>query len=99
MTVEISRCEATVTVTVAGRLDTMTAPELQGALAGATDGAAKLVFDFAGLQYISSAGLRVLLAMNKQMMSGGGELAVVHANQAVKDVFEMTGFSDIFSVS
>lgn len=87
------------TVKVEGRLDTMTAPELQGALSEYPGDVRRLVFDFASLEYISSAGLRVLLGMYKQMTSVGGEIQVVHANTAVKDVFEMTGFSDIFAVS
>ena len=87
------------TVKVEGRLDTMTAPELQGALSEYPGEARQLVFDFSSLEYISSAGLRVLLGMYKQMNSVGGGIQVVHANAAVKDVFEMTGFSDIFAVS
>ncbi|MCQ2393250.1 MAG: STAS domain-containing protein [Kiritimatiellae bacterium] len=86
------------TVVVEGRLDTMTAPELQGALSEYPGDVRRLVFDFSALEYISSAGLRVLLSMHKQMSSVGGEIQVVHANTAVKDVFEMTGFSDIFTV-
>ncbi len=89
----------TATIAVSGRLDTMTAPELQSQLGDLPGESKKLVFDFAGLEYISSAGLRVLLGMNKKMASVGGEMAVVNANSTVKDVFEMTGFSDIFSVS
>ncbi len=87
------------TVKVEGRLDTMTAPELQRALSEYPGETRRLIFDFAALEYISSAGLRMLLSMHKQMSSVGGEIQVVHANTAVKDVFEMTGFSDIFEVS
>jgi len=87
------------TVVLEGRLDTMTAPELQGAMAEYPGEVRQLVFDFAALEYISSAGLRVLLGMHKKMSAVGGEIQVVHANEAVKEVFEMTGFSDIFTVA
>ena len=87
------------TIKVDGHLDTMTAPEFQGALAEYPGDVRRLVFDFSSLEYISSAGLRVLLSMYKLMSSVGGDIQVVHANTAVKDVFEMTGFSDIFAVS
>ena len=98
MTIKKNNEGEVATVVVEGRLDTMTAPELQGALSEYPGDVRRLVFDFSELEYISSAGLRVLLSMHKQMSSVGGEIQVAHANTAVKDVFEMTGFSDIFTV-
>ena len=98
MTIKKNNEGEVATVLVEGRLDTMTAPELQGALSEYPGDVRRLVFDFSELEYISSAGLRVLLSMHKQMSSVGGEIQVTRANTAVKDVFEMTGFSDIFTV-
>ena len=86
------------TVTVTGRLDTMTAGELQKTLDGCPSEAKSMVFDFAALEYISSAGLRVLLGAHRKMSAVGGDMKVMNANTTVKDVFEMTGFSGIFSV-
>lgn len=85
------------TVALKGRLDTVTAPELQSAL-DQNAAATELVFDFSALDYISSAGLRVLLSANKKCMAAGGSLTITGANAVVKDVFDMTGFSDILNI-
>ena len=86
------------TVALAGRLDTVTAPELEAALADSLAGINQLVFDLSGLDYISSAGLRVLLATHKAVGSGGGEMIVRGANELVMEVFEVTGFTDILNL-
>ena len=78
-------------VGVSGRLDTLTAPQLEAELAELT-GVNALVFDFAGLDYISSAGLRVLLTVLKRLPSPGG-VSVVNLSPVVREVFDMTGFS------
>ena len=80
-----------------GRLDTTTAPELDAALRGATDGIQALTLDLAKLDYISSAGLRVLLSAHKAMRAKGG-LKVRNANEIVREVFDVTGFSDILTI-
>ena len=76
-----------------GRVDTITAPELEAAVV--TDGIEELVFDLAQVDYISSAGLRVLLASQKRM--AGKSMKIANAKPAVKEVFDITGFSDIFT--
>lgn len=85
------------TVALKGRLDTVTSPELQSELDKFAD-ATEMAFDFSALDYISSAGLRVLLAANKKCMAAGGSLTISGANAVVKDVFDMTGFSDILTI-
>jgi len=80
-----------------GRLDTSTSPELEKAVNESVEGITKLVFDFAGLEYISSAGLRVLLAAQK-IMNKQGEMIVKNVNEVINDVFEVTGFSDILTI-
>ncbi len=87
----------TLEIALEGRLDTMTAPELEKELSQSMPGAEKLVFDFSKLDYISSAGLRVLLAAHKAMLPKGG-MTVTHVNDIVKEVFEVTGFSDILTI-
>ena len=84
------------TLAVSGRLDTNTAPELEDETK--LDGVSEVVFDFAGLEYVSSAGLRILLTAKKQMMASGGKMSVVNANDAVRGVFEITGCSEIFGI-
>ena len=80
-----------------GRLDTSTSPELEKAVNESVEGITKLVFNFAGLEYISSAGLRVLLAAQK-IMNKQGEMIVKNVNEVINDVFEVTGFSDILTI-
>lgn len=89
--------ESSLNVALEGRLDTTTAPELEQSLKESMDAANELTLDFAGLEYISSAGLRVLLSAHKTMMKKGG-MKVVNANEMVKEVFEVTGFSDILDI-
>ena len=84
-------------IALEGRLDTMTAPELEAELQSALDGVELLALDFTDLEYISSAGLRVLLAAQKTM-SKQGEMVIRNANETVKEVFEITGFSDILTI-
>ena len=80
-----------------GRLDTMTAPELEAELKAALPGAESLALDFAKLDYISSAGLRVLLAAHKAMLAKGG-MKIKNVNEIVREVFDVTGFADILTV-
>ena len=84
-------------IALEGRLDTMTAPELEAELKGSLDAANSLTLDFAKLDYISSAGLRVLLSAHKAM-SGKGGMKVTHVNEIVQEVFDVTGFSDILTI-
>lgn len=80
-----------------GRLDTTTAPQLEEELKNALDGITTLIMEFSGLEYISSAGLRILLSTQKTM-NKQGKMIIRNANDVVKEVFDMTGFSDILTV-
>lgn len=82
---------------VSGRLDTATAPELEAELNKVWDDAQELVMDIGELEYMSSAGLRLLLAAQKKMADKGG-LKVVNVNEVIMEIFEITGFSDILTI-
>ena len=84
-------------VAVEGRLDTTTAPELEAALKEDIDGVKELVIDLTNLEYISSAGLRVLLAAQKIMMKQG-KMVVTNPNDVISEIFEVTGFRDILTI-
>ena len=85
-------------VAVAGSLDSNTSPQAQQALDGIlANGARKIVIDFSAVDYISSAGLRVMLAMAKRL-SGGGALRLFGLNETVREVFDISGFSTILAV-
>lgn len=94
MNIQKTLSGAALTVALEGRLDTTTAPKLEEELRG---GITRLVFDVAKLEYISSAGLRVLLAMQK-LMNRQGAMLLRNVNEAVMEVFEVTGFSDILRI-
>ena len=85
------------TVAISGRLDTTTAPELEEALKESMDGISELVIDFTETEYISSAGLRVLLTAHKAMAAKGG-MKICNVNEVVQEVFEVTGFADILTI-
>ncbi len=84
-------------IALEGRLDTTTAPELETELKAALPDTAKLVMDFEKLEYISSAGLRVLLSAQK-VMNKQGEMKLIHVNDVINEIFEVTGFSDILNI-
>ena len=77
-----------------GRLDTMTAPALEAEIKGALDGVTDLTFDFEKLEYVSSAGLRVLFSAYRAMR-GQGTMKIVNANEIITEVFDVTGFADV----
>ncbi len=85
------------TVTLEGRLDTTTAPQLESELKSFLDSITELVFDFEKLEYISSAGLRVLLSAQK-VMAKQGSMKLIHVSDEVNEIFEVTGFSDILTI-
>ena len=97
MTIQQIRNGNALTIALEGRLDTMTAPELEAALKTALEGVEDLTFDFEKLDYISSAGLRVLLAAQKTM-NRQGSMKVKNANEIIMEIFEVTGFSDILTI-
>ena len=88
--------DGNLTIKVEGRLDTNTSPELEDEMN--LEGVSKLVFDFSGLEYISSAGLRVLMTAHKAMMACGGKMTVLNPNAIVKGVFEITGMDGVFNI-
>ena len=84
-------------IALEGRLDTMTAPELEAELNQSLGSVDSLTLDFSKLEYISSAGLRVLLSAHKVMSAKGG-MKVTNVNEIVQEVFEVTGFADILNI-
>ena len=86
-----------VTLVLSGRLDTNTAPELEAEVNSGVEGTENLIFDLTELDYISSAGLRVLLSALK-MMSKQGSMKITNVNASVMEIFEITGFSDILTI-
>lgn len=97
MKIEKKQESTTLIIALEGKLDTVTSPELASCVQESIEGIKTLIFDFANLEYISSAGLRVLLsaqkAMNKQ-----GQMVVKNVSETVGEVFEITGFSDILTI-
>ncbi len=98
MTIQTNKEADTLNVAVAGRLDTTTAPELEATLKAATAGVRELVLDFSALEYISSAGLRVILGAQK-VMNKQGSMVIKNVNATVMEVFEITGFADILTIA
>ncbi len=88
----------TLTIVLEGRLDTTTAPKLEGELKFSINGITELVFDFAKLEYVSSAGLRVLL-MAQKVMNKQGKMVICNVCEEIAEVFEITGFVDIFTIA
>ena len=97
MTIEIKRNAEETIIELVGRLDTITAPALDKTISSDIEGVKKLVIDFKSLEYISSAGLRVLLGAQKKMQKVG-TMRLVNVCEEVMEVFEMTGFSDILTI-
>ena len=85
------------TIVISGRLDTNSSPKLEAVLRQSVSGVTELVFDFSGVEYLSSAGLRVLLAAQK-VMNRQGSMKLIGVSADVMEVFEITGFSDILTV-
>ena len=85
------------TLALEGRLDTTTAPQLEAEVKGSLGGVTELVLDFSQLEYLSSAGLRVILAAQK-IMNKQGKMVIRHVNETIQEVFEVTGFSDILTI-
>ena len=97
MTIRKTLNENELTIALEGSLDTTTSPELEAELKESLDGVTSLIFDFADLEYISSAGLRVLLSARKTM-SGQGSMKVTHVIDTIMEIFEVTGFTDIMTI-
>lgn len=87
----------TVTLAVEGRLDTTTAPQLEAVISEVVPTADELILDFAKLEYVSSAGLRVILKAQKAM-NAKGSMKLTHVNEDIMEVFDITGFLDILTI-
>ena len=98
MTVNKNLKADALSVTVEGRIDTTTAPELEKEIKDSLDGVKSLVLDFETVEYISSAGLRVLLSTQK-IMNKQGEMKLINVNSDIMEIFEVTGFSDILTIA
>lgn len=97
MTIEKILNADSATLVVGGRLDTQTAPELEKELDGVVSGLKELTFDMAGLEYVSSAGLRVILKAQK-IMNTQGSMKLINVNDSIMEVFDITGFLDILTI-
>lgn len=97
MNIDKSRCGSALSIALSGRLDTLTAPELDEVISNELEGVEELTFDLSGLEYISSSGLRSLLSAQK-LMNAQGSMKVLNPNEIVAEVFEITGFSEIFTI-
>ena len=97
MTIEKCVNGTELAVVLSGRLDTTTAPQLEAELKASLDGVETLILDFAALEYLSSAGLRVLLAAQKTM-NKQGSMVVKNVNETITEIFEVTGFCDILTI-
>jgi len=97
MTIEKKTNGAELTLSLTGRLDTTTSPQLEAELKIGLAGVKKLVMDFAGLEYLSSAGLRVILGAQK-VMNKQGSMVIRNVNDMINEVFEITGFADILTI-
>lgn len=97
MTIEKMLEEKKLTIALAGRLDTTTAPKLETELKQNISGVEELVLDLAALEYLSSAGLRVLLSAQKAM-NRQGSMVVRNANEIIMEIFEVTGFVDVLTI-
>ena len=96
MNIEKKQENGKLSLVLTGRLDTNTAPDLEAELK--LDGVNEIVFDITGLEYVSSAGLRIFLSAQKAMMACGGSMTIAHPNATVRGVFDITGCSDIFTI-
>ena len=97
MEIKANKNGSTLELSIVGRIDTTTAPQLETELKREIGGVTELLLDFSGVEYISSAGLRVLLSAQK-VMNRQGKMVLSHVDEAVMEIFEVTGFSDILTI-
>ncbi len=98
MTITKTQDNGTITLALSGSLDTATAPQLYDALLPLFDESEQVTLDFAELEYVSSAGLRVLLQGEKTAMAKGRQMTLAHVSDGIMEVLEMTGFTDILNI-
>ncbi len=97
MTIEKIITGTSASLKIIGRLDTSTAPELEAIVDGCVAGLSELVLDCSNLEYVSSAGLRVILKAQK-LMNAQGNMKLTHVNETIMEVFDITGFADILTI-
>lgn len=97
MNIERSINGTTTTLLISGRLDTSTAPELEATINNSLTGVNDLIMDFEALEYVSSAGLRVILKAQK-IMNDQGNMKIINVNDTIMEVFDITGFADILTI-
>ena len=97
MTINIERAFEILTLEITGRLDTTTSPNLDSVINELPEDTKELVFDMSGVEYISSAGIRVLLRAYKKMNTNQGKTRIENVNDIVREVFEMTGLSEMIN--
>ena len=97
MQININKANNEATISIIGRLDTTSAPELEKVVTEPLTGVTSLIFDLGQLEYTSSAGLRVFLQAQK-LMNRQGEMKLTHVSEAVMEIFDITGFTDIMTI-
>ena len=97
MKIEVNKNGTVLTISPSGRLDTSTSPELQAVVSENIDSVTDLTFDLKQLDYLSSAGLRVLMSSQK-IMNKQGDMRLINVNEDVMDIFDMTGLTDVFEI-
>ena len=97
MTITKEQKGSALTILLEGSLDTMSAPELEAELSRSLDGVEELIFDFGNLTYISSAGLRAMVAAYKSM-SGKGDMKIIRVNEVVMEIFQVTGLDEALNI-
>lgn len=97
MTIEKTMTGTAAVLKIIGRLDTTTAPELETTIDSCAAGINELVLDCSALEYVSSAGLRVILKAQK-LMNAQGDMKLIHVNETIMEVFDITGFADILTI-
>ena len=98
MKITTERNGTTLTVIPEGRMDTVTSPEVNARIRAEADGVLALILDLEHVEYVSSGGLRVILMWQQEMEERGGSMKVLHVNEYIKEVFDLTGFLDILTI-
>ena len=98
MNITTEKNGASLTVIPEGRMDTVTSPEVNSRIKAEADGVTALILDLEHVEYVSSGGLRVILMWQQEMEERGGSMKVLHVNEYIKEVFDLTGFLDILTI-
>ena len=98
MNITTEKNGTSLTVIPEGRMDTVTSPEVNARIRDEADGVTALILDLEHVEYVSSGGLRVILMWQQEMEARGGSMKVLHVNEYIKEVFDLTGFLDILTI-